>query len=72
MALCGRSYFLKLQAIGWAYWAAIMVGSVYLGWHYALDGIAGSLFAYGLFVTAGTLVRARIATQPPALTPAIR
>jgi hypothetical protein len=72
MALCGRCYFPKLQAIGWAYWAAIMVGSVYLGWHYALDGIAGSLFAYGVFVAAGVMVRARTVPQAPALAPALR
>lgn len=27
-----------LGALGWAYVAAILLGSVYLGWHYAIDG----------------------------------
>jgi hypothetical protein len=28
-------------AIGW--WAMIFIGSIYLGWHYVLDGVAGAL-----------------------------
>src|SRR5690606_4200634 len=27
-----------LGALGWTYAAAILLGSVYLGWHYAVDG----------------------------------
>jgi len=55
MALVTRSYFPRLQTIAWIYWAAILVGSVYLGWHYALDGIAGSLLAYLAFIIAERL-----------------
>ena len=45
VALAVRSLFRPLAIIGWAFFAVIMVGSVYLGWHYAVDGIAGALAA---------------------------
>ena len=39
-----------------AIYAAIMqVGSVVLGWHYAVDGYAGALCAWGAWVAAGYL-----------------
>ena len=33
------------------------IGSVVLGWHYAVDGYAGALLAYGCWMGAGALVR---------------
>lgn len=47
IALVVRCYVPKLQAVGWLYFATILVGSVYLGWHYALDGFAAVVI--GLF-----------------------
>jgi membrane-associated phospholipid phosphatase len=35
----------------------IMIGSVLLGWHYAVDGYAGALIAASCWGAAGWLVR---------------
>jgi PAP2 superfamily len=43
------SYSKKAAPIAWAYFALILMGSAYLGWHYALDGIAGLLIAAAAF-----------------------
>lgn len=43
VALTLRAYSRRFQWLGWAWFAAILIGSIQLGWHYALDGIAASL-----------------------------
>ncbi len=42
----------------WAYAFLIWIGSFYLGWHYAIDGIAGGLGAVALWFASGWLFRA--------------
>ena len=39
----------------WAFAAFVQVGSVILGWHYAIDGYAGALCAWGAWAIAGRM-----------------
>lgn len=44
------------RKLGWAFAAyagAVMIGSVHLAWHYALDGYVGAVMTYGLWRVAG-------------------
>jgi membrane-associated phospholipid phosphatase len=45
IALVLRSFRRSLAVVGFAYFAIISVGSVLLGWHYAIDGLAGIAIA---------------------------
>lgn len=65
VALVLRSYSRRLQWLGWAWFAAIFVGSIHLGWHYALDSIAASAIAVISFLLAGKLINRP--NQAPAL-----
>ncbi|MEO3429561.1 phosphatase PAP2 family protein [Pelagibius sp. CAU 1746] len=58
IALVVRALLPRLQLLGWAYFAVILVGSVHLGWHYAVDGIVAS----ALVTIAWTVARAMAAT----------
>lgn len=51
--------FVMHRWLGWvmtAYAVLIWVGSVYLGWHYATDGIVGAAMTIGLWKLTGKLV----------------
>lgn len=37
----------------WSYAALIFIGSIHLGWHYAVDGIAAGLMMWGIWTAAG-------------------
>lgn len=46
------------RAAGWlfaAYAAVIWVGSIHLGWHYAVDGLVGDALTFGIWVASGRL-----------------
>jgi hypothetical protein len=45
VALVIRLYLPRLQALGWLFVGVIVTGSVHLGWHYAVDGLAGMAIA---------------------------
>jgi membrane-associated phospholipid phosphatase len=59
IALSLRSVFPRMAILGWTFFGFIMVGSVYLGWHYAVDGIAGTLAAAVSWKLAGIVVKGR-------------
>lgn len=44
--------------------AIILIGSVLLGWHYAVDGYVGALVAVGCWALAARLVRPQAAESP--------
>jgi membrane-associated phospholipid phosphatase len=46
-----------LGAVGWAIVVLILLGSVYLGWHYAIDGYVGIVGTLGVWSIAGRLTR---------------
>jgi membrane-associated phospholipid phosphatase len=70
-ALFGARVDRRLGIALWAYAAIIGIGSVHLGWHYAIDGYAGALGAVAIWKAVGWLLarnaalRSRVA--PPAL-----
>lgn len=45
IALYAGSFFRWLGGVMWVFTAVIFVGSVHLGWHYAVDGLAGIAIA---------------------------
>lgn len=45
VAIVAQTTYRPLAILGWAFYAIILVGSVYLGWHYGVDGVAGTIAA---------------------------
>lgn len=54
-AIAGHRVHWSLGAAGWAYAGLIFLGSVALGWHYAIDGYVGALGAWACWWAAGRL-----------------
>lgn len=54
-ALVLHRYWPRLAFVGWAYAFVIFVGSVHLGWHYALDGIVSFALLIIAYAVAGTV-----------------
>ncbi len=49
VALFASEYSRRLGALAWAYFALIQFSSVYLGWHYAIDGYASLVTVVALY-----------------------
>jgi hypothetical protein len=65
VALALSSVWPKLRFPVWGFWLAIFVGSFALGWHYLLDGVAGTLGALGCWVLAGRLLSRQAKDEEP-------
>jgi len=42
-----------IRLAAWAFVSLIFIGSIHLGWHYAIDGIAAGAMMWGIWVAAG-------------------
>ena len=65
----------RLAPLGWAYFAAVWIGSVLLGWHWFLDGAVGAAGMLAIWALAPKLlfpgrVKPQAAAAPPAVVPA--
>ncbi len=61
MMLVGWRLSRPAGIVGSVYLAIIVVASVHLGWHYAMDGLAGGLGAVALWLAAGVVTRRTLA-----------
>lgn len=53
----------RIAGIGFTvFLVIIMIGSVHLGWHYAIDGYAAAILTYLIWQTAGFLVKRSVLT----------
>lgn len=63
LTLTRRNVYLGI--LGWLYYIAIMVGSVVLGWHYAVDGYVATLLTLLIWKVAGFLARMQLFPDSP-------
>lgn len=66
VAIVVSSYSRLLAPLAWAYFVLIMMGSVFLGWHYALDGIAGLIIAVLMCRVVSLVPKKEAKLQPAA------
>jgi hypothetical protein len=59
VALALRTISPLVAALGWASVVLILVGSVALGWHYAIDGYAGATIALAVWWLTGKVTAPR-------------
>lgn len=66
MALFLRSEAPRLAPLGYVYATLIMIGSVHLGWHYAVDGLAGGTLAVLAYRVKGArVIQVRVFRRNP-------
>ncbi|MCJ7422314.1 phosphatase PAP2 family protein [Sphingomicrobium astaxanthinifaciens] len=58
VGLCVATYLPRAALLGWGYALVVMIGSVHLGWHYALDSLGA------IIVVAASWAIARAAIAP--------
>lgn len=54
LSVAGAARPVRIAA--WGFVALIFIGSIHLGWHYAVDGIAAGLMMWGIWVAAGAFL----------------
>ncbi|MGH7586454.1 MAG: phosphatase PAP2 family protein [Gemmatimonadales bacterium] len=54
-----------IEALGWTYFVLILIGSVYLGWHYAVDGYVAVLAVGALWKGASWVLDRQQSSSPP-------
>ena len=64
VAIVVSSYSRLLAPLAWAYFVLILMGSVFLGWHYALDGIAGLIIAILMYRVVSLVPKGQSKLQP--------
>jgi hypothetical protein len=64
MVLAMRLIYPKVQSLLWAYLVLVLVGSVALGWHYAMDGIGAAAGTILCFVLARFITSASFFQRP--------
>lgn len=57
MMLVAWRFGRRAGIVGSVYFVIILLGSVHLGWHYAMDGLAGAAGAWLLWLAAGPIAR---------------
>jgi hypothetical protein len=56
MVFAVHALFPKLRPLAWAYFLLVVLGSIFLGWHYLADGLAGATGAIVCWFIASVLV----------------
>lgn len=64
IALVVQAFLPRVQFLSWAYFAVILVGSVHLGWHYAVDGIVASALVLVVWAVARSVASTTLIKQP--------
>ncbi len=67
IAFVVRSYLPRLKVVAFAWFALILVGSVLLGWHYAVDGVVACVISLLAWMFTGRSM-GKMTNTPPVQT----